>query len=162
MLATLFYLRRTRWEKLWKMADKINQGFTLDTQGTELKLTAVPVPQYRHEEKTQERTGSNNNLLKLAVVLIVILIIAVVVIGVFYAKEVRDDDDDNETNPLKATTRPTLRTTSAPTLPTCLDESCVRSAAGKMTAAKLTPLHNFIANVSTMPVLVICNLIYLI
>lgn len=145
------------------MADKINQGFTPDTQGTELKLTAVPVPQYRHQEKTQAGTGSNDNLLKLAVVLIVILIIAVVVIGVFYAKEVRDDDDDdNETNPLKATTRPALRTTSAPTLPTCLDESCVRSAAGKMTAAKLTPLHNFIANVSTMPVLVICNLIYLI
>ena len=130
------------------MADKINQGFAPDTQGTELKSTVVSVPQYGHQQKTQARTRSNNNLLKLAVVLIVILIIAVVVIGVFYAKEVRDNDDgDNETSPLKATSQPTLRTTPAPTFPTCVDDKCVRSAAGKMTAAKLTPL-DFLSQIS--------------
>ena len=124
-------LWRAWWKVLLIMANKVNKGFTPESKGVELKSTAVSVPQYSHEEKTQVRRDSNNHLLKLASILIVILVIAIVVIGVYYAKEVRDNDDD-ETERDKIT----LRSTSAPTLPTCLNDKCVRSAAGKITATK--------------------------
>ena len=121
------------------MANKVNKGFTPESKGVELKSTAVSVPQYSHEEKTQVRRDSNNHLLKLASILIVILVIAIVVIGVYYAKEVRDNDDDETERDkitLRSTSAPTLRSTSAPTLPICLNDKCVRSAAGKITATK--------------------------
>jgi preprotein translocase subunit SecG len=110
------------------MANQVNKGFTPEIQGTELKSTVVSDPGHVFQEKTPMKNGSNNNLLKLAVVLLVILVTAVVVVGVYYAKEVRDNDD-NDTDSSTTTPKPTLsRTTS---IPTCLDDNCVRSAAGK-------------------------------
>lgn len=93
------------------MSSQANTGFTCEE--TKIKSIAISVPDIV-KKKEISPYDSNNNRLKLAVVLVFILVVAVVVVAVFYAKEVRDNDKNAAKPPSS-----------------CLDDECVRSAAGK-------------------------------